>query len=210
MRRQQLILAAAIAGVAVIGLSLPQARAHPDYSCESCHVPHGAHQEDGVPLWNPDHTTVTQDLGSYSSPTMDATVSTTPTGASKLCLSCHDGTYTHVSEGHTFGPLGTLGTLEQSHPISFVYDDALADADGELIRPSDMDEQTRKNILPFGRMECTSCHEIHDAPGSDRQDHSNLRWPWPYEGSGTDPGLDNSYGLTTRFCENCHNKSERF
>ena len=63
-----------------------------------------------------------------------------PDGASKLCLSCHDGTIALGAVGGRTTPIavsggptmpttapGYLGTdLSGSHPISFVYDNALA------------------------------------------------------------------------------------
>jgi len=62
--------------------------------CVFCHTPHNANP--AVPLWN-------QTLSSgvtyqpYTSTTMKATVGL-PTGSSKLCLACHDGT---VAIGNT-------------------------------------------------------------------------------------------------------------
>ena len=61
--------------------------------CVFCHTPHNANP--AVPLWN-------QSVGGsnyqpYTSSTLQASVGQ-PTGASKLCLSCHDGT---VAIGNT-------------------------------------------------------------------------------------------------------------
>lgn len=65
-----------------------------------------------------------------------------------------------------------LGTnLTNDHPISFTYDDALANADGELYLPSAPQIYTPAlgylpnvdEIIPLqdGRVECTSCHDPH-------------------------------------------------
>ena len=55
--------------------------------CIFCHAPHNT---TGVgPLWN--HALSAATYTPYSSSTLKATVGQ-PTGASKLCLSCHDGT----------------------------------------------------------------------------------------------------------------------
>ena len=59
--------------------------------CIFCHTPHGASATDG-PLWN--HQTSTAIYQTFSSPTLTALGITIgpPNGASRLCLSCHDGT----------------------------------------------------------------------------------------------------------------------
>src|SRR4051812_41640981 len=54
--------------------------------CIFCHTPHRAGQS---PLWN--HTLSAATYIPYSSSTTKAAIGQ-PTGASKLCLSCHDGT----------------------------------------------------------------------------------------------------------------------
>ena len=69
-----------------------------------------------------------------------------PSGASKLCLSCHDGVTALDSFAGATGTtlIGTIGTgagdlttdLSSSHPISFTYDDALATTDGSLHPPT--------------------------------------------------------------------------
>jgi len=56
--------------------------------CIFCHTPHRA-RGDISALWNRDDSLVT--YIPYESSTMYAAVGQ-PTGASKLCLSCHDGT----------------------------------------------------------------------------------------------------------------------
>ena len=67
-----------------------------DEVCVFCHTPHGASTNipgmGSGPLWNrtnspPAGYTYTP----YSSPTLNATVSATPTGTSAMCMSCHDG-----------------------------------------------------------------------------------------------------------------------
>jgi len=204
LRKKTLInlgLASLTVAVVMWGALAPSAQAHPDFGCKSCHVPHGAYSEDAVPLWNPEHSEITRDLGAnYSSKTMDASVAGIPDGASKLCLSCHDGSYDHVSDAHSFDtaaePGGGLGTLAQSHPISFIYDDALAAQDGELVMPSTFDDEggIGNDVLDGnGKMQCTSCHDIHATEG--RQEEHNLRWSY-----------DVNFQDTAAFCRNCHVK----
>lgn len=58
--------------------------------CVFCHTPHGATQEYNAPLWNRQLSQAT--YITYDSSSLDATDLGQPTGRSKLCLSCHDGT----------------------------------------------------------------------------------------------------------------------
>jgi predicted CXXCH cytochrome family protein len=110
----------------------------------------------------------------YASPTLDA-LTGQPTGVSKACLSCHDGT---VAPDSFAGSVRTtaltgranLGTdLSNDHPVSFTYDDALAAVDGELHSPSIQSSGLGGTIasdLLFGsgntRLECASCHDVHN------------------------------------------------
>lgn len=186
--------------------------AHSDYSCASCHVPHTANSDvDGksVPLWNPDHKTTTL-TGNYTSPTMDATTGA-PDGSSKLCLSCHDGSYGHVEDAHAFSSparsSGEMGTLETSHPISFSYAEAFA-TDGELEDPANL----ASDVLDAnGKMQCTSCHDVHataapavpsgnvDDPATpDDESMQNYYLRWTYQTAGYAPGS------TSAFCRKCH------
>ncbi len=148
--------------------------------CKVCHTPHNA-QDGVVPLWN--HTVTTAVHTMYTSPSFDglATRADGPTGASKLCLSCHDGTVAPDSFGGAVGNAALqnsraiFGTdLTNDHPISFTYDDALAIADGALAMPSaatminvgegtDADSGTLAEMLvPTGELQCNSCHDVHN------------------------------------------------
>jgi hypothetical protein len=99
-----------------------------------------------------------------------------PSGVSKLCLSCHDGT---VAEDSFGGQVGTtfmsgsalVGTdLSNDHPISFTYDDTLAGNDGGLYPPSTTNSglggTIAADMLFGGSMECGSCHDVHNADGN--------------------------------------------
>ncbi len=139
--------------------------------CVFCHTPHQASQGGGV-LWNRNDPTST--YVPYDSATLRATVGQ-PTGASKLCLSCHDGTIALgevLSEpveigfvgGIRFLPVGSsqLGTdLRDDHPISFEYDTILAANNPDLVDPSLLTGAVR--LDPFGQLQCTSCHDPHEA-----------------------------------------------
>lgn len=136
--------------------------------CIFCHTPHRAGE---LPLWNHFLSSVT--YTPYRSSTIRATVGQ-PSGASKLCLSCHDGTVAlgmvysrgtpiQMQGGITTLPPGhsNLGTdLSDDHPVSFTYDSALASADGQLRDPSTLTAKVR--LDHNNQMQCTSCHDPHD------------------------------------------------
>lgn len=138
--------------------------------CIFCHTPHGADTSvSDAPLWN--HATTNQTYIVYDSPTMDATVEQ-PAGASRLCLSCHDGTVAVDAFGSSPGSFflggpGAVGSdgLLNDHPISFQYTDALAVQDGELhppsATPSLLGSTIEDDLLFNGSLECSSCHDVH-------------------------------------------------
>lgn len=138
--------------------------------CIFCHTPHNARRD--IPyLWNRQDSTV--NYTPYQSSTLYATVGQ-PTGASKLCLSCHDGTIALgalVSKpqevpfqgGLRFIPEGPsrLGTdLSDDHPVSFLYDSSLAMNNRELLEPSLLTHGVK--LDRDGQMQCTACHDPHD------------------------------------------------
>lgn len=141
-----------------------------DQICIYCHTPHDA-SATLKPLWN--HTaTAFGAYTVYSNTTMNATVGQ-PAGISKMCLSCHDGTVAVDSYGGAVGSnmvtlgSGLVGTdLSNDHPVSFVYDAALATADGELKNPTTTTWNGTQTITTGllgtgGTMECSSCHDVH-------------------------------------------------
>ncbi len=137
--------------------------------CGYCHTPHGAMA--GTPLWN--HKLSNAVYKIYQSTSLEADVGQ-PTGSSKLCLSCHDGTValtesiTGAGAGGAYIPPGAanLGTdLSDDHPISFVYSSSLASQDRQ-IRPPEMISQQ----LALDRdqeLQCTTCHDPHDNRNGD-------------------------------------------
>jgi predicted CXXCH cytochrome family protein len=132
-------------------------------SCDFCHTPHGALA--GTPLWNHKLSSATYKI--YQSSSLKAKVGQ-PTGASKLCLSCHDGTVA-VAETLTGGSGGAyiapgsanLGTdLSDDHPISFVYSSGLSAQDQQIRSPFDLPTQLKLDST--GELQCTTCHNAHD------------------------------------------------
>ena len=155
-----------------------------DFSSESwnttgqiCIVCHTTHNSDvtvaNAPLWNHESTVAT--FTPYSSATMHATTGD-PDASSKLCLSCHDGTVavdnfggqtggTHFLTGNTL-----ISTdLNDDHPVSFTYDQALASADGGLHDPtttmSGLGGTINDDLLIGGQVQCASCHDVHNGSG---------------------------------------------
>ena len=137
--------------------------------CIFCHTPHKT-STDGA-LWN--RYASTANYTPYSSSTAKAHPGQ-PTGASRLCLSCHDGTIAlgkllSRTNEVTFGgsslklPKGrtNLGTdLSDDHPVSFIYNKALADSNGQLRDPAAL---TKPVLLDKnGQLQCTSCHDPHN------------------------------------------------
>jgi hypothetical protein len=169
--------------------------------CSPCHSAHNTDPAQIAPLWN--HQTTVGPFTMYSSPTLNATMPTAPVGVSLACLSCHDGT---VGINAPIGGLATNVTavyidpsfkigpdLHVVHPISFVYDAALAAADGGLENPvtyhigdtkttltinnapvpktgwdgTSLTGQSIDQALLTGHlMQCTSCHDPHKLIGS--------------------------------------------
>ena len=141
--------------------------------CIFCHTAHNADTTvKDAPLWN--HAVTKKVFQVYNSPTMNATVGQ-PSGSSKLCLSCHDGTVAVDSYGGQTGTIKLGGALAvgadeltNDHPVSFVYDDALATKDGGLFapssRPSGLGSTISKDMLFASKLECGSCHDVHNGP----------------------------------------------
>ena len=156
-----------------------------DQVCIFCHTPHNA-QSGAEPLWNrtnPGHTFKT-----YGSTTLDASVGQ-PTGNSRLCLSCHDGSVAIDSYvqggsatpsmmaigdvyypgspygqgganiGGNYGGNANVNDLSNDHPVSFTYNAALAAADGHLVDPT-----ANATGLPLysEKLECATCHDVHN------------------------------------------------
>ena len=140
--------------------------------CIFCHTPHNAKPD--TPLWN--HQMSSQTYNLYTSDTLLLAPSQ-PTGPTKLCLSCHDGT---VALGAVVNPLpgppelgspipaGATGNfsnfgidLSGHHPVVFSYPQAQRlDTTGQLVDAS---------LLPLsiilggsGNVHCTTCHDPHE------------------------------------------------
>jgi predicted CXXCH cytochrome family protein len=147
--------------------------------CIFCHTPHRSTGD--TPLWNHKMSGETNYI-LFSSPTFLASVGQPqqPDGASRLCLSCHDGTVAlgmvnsqaapiQMANGvSTLGAAGSstsLGTdLSGDHPISFVYNrvlvDKLAGTDAALNPPTSLTGKVK--LDHHDKVQCISCHNPHD------------------------------------------------
>lgn len=134
--------------------------------CVFCHSPH--HATSAGALWSRDISNQDNYM-MYESATLTATISTKPTGASRLCLSCHDGTIAvgTLAGGYvltTAPPIqgATLmapmnngkNDLSADHPISFIYP-----VKADLVNPVALPSEIR--LGENGRVECTACHDPH-------------------------------------------------
>ncbi len=142
--------------------------------CLVCHTPHNADVSvTNAPLWN--HETTLATFTTYTSATMQATTGQ-PDASSKLCLSCHDGTVAVDNFGgetggtHFLTGSSLIGTdLSDDHPLSFVYDAALASADGGLYDPTNTNSglggTINQDMLIDSKVQCASCHDVHNGSG---------------------------------------------
>lgn len=133
--------------------------------CVFCHTPHSS--SSNSPLWN---RNLNAGYTLYTSTTLISSPGQ-PDGASKLCLSCHDGTIALgeiVNPGITFAMLGTpdgklpttnrtnlSSNLSDDHPISFIPNTSSI----EYNNPSIGD---KVKLDHSGKLQCTSCHDPHN------------------------------------------------
>ena len=200
--------------------------------CIFCHTPHNSRPVS--PLWNRNDPGIVYTL--YNSSTTQAAPGQ-PDGASVLCLSCHDGTIAlgnvlsrsmdiDFTGGITTMPPGSKNMstdLSDDHPISFLYNSALAASDGQLKDPSAISHPVS---LENNKVQCTSCHDPHNNLYSDfllvttqfselcfrchdrnfwgGSSHSTSTATW--NGSGANPWPHTPYEtVAENACENCHN-----
>ncbi len=135
--------------------------------CVFCHTPHKA-QGVGL-LWNKRDSTAT--YIPYSSTTIQTNIGQ-PTGASRLCLTCHDGTIALGDLGSRLleidmtqryldsGPAALTSDLSDDHPISFVYDSYLSIVNPEFKNPSLLIDEVK--LDKNNELQCISCHDPHN------------------------------------------------
>ena len=198
--------------------------------CIFCHTPHNA-RPDAYYLWN--RLDPAGPYTPYCSTTLKATVGQ-PTGTSRLCLSCHDGT---IAAGAVLsrtavmpftmtlsGRNANLGTnLADDHPVSFSYSAAVLLSNSQLVSAASL--PTKVRLDSTGQMQCTACHNPHDdqygkflvisnlKSGLCTACHSKTNWSInshatstkTWNGTGTDPWPSSDYTtVADNACGNCH------
>jgi predicted CXXCH cytochrome family protein len=140
--------------------------------CIFCHSSHNASPEG--PLWN--HETTVGQFRTYDRSTMINNPEA-PNGATKLCLSCHDGTIavgavrsmgrriamTNVGPSGEIprGRKSNLGTdLSGTHPVSVKFQQRSALMKQGLRWPP-FDPQSQVGLDSEGYVQCTACHDPH-------------------------------------------------
>lgn len=149
-----------------------------DEICKFCHIPHNPVA--ASPLWGRKMSGAQYRVPDVRQSFGGRAPAPQPDGASRLCLSCHDGTVALGDIGGEEAPVpmvsaqqlapgnrGFLGTdLSGSHPVSIPMPDADASfaADGldMGLRPRALIETDQDVKLDSrGKMQCTSCHDPH-------------------------------------------------
>ncbi len=177
--------------------------------CAPCHVSHDVGNDNyrrGLP-WN--HTLSDATYRTYVS--IDGAVAPQPSGSSKLCLGCHDGTIaiddfggSHSSKTTFIGDYssslqvqGDFGggmNLGRTHPVGVVYSYDPLDPDG-LHDPSEPMgfSASINDVLENGKVVCSSCHDVHN--NVSLKDSPLLRAP-----------MKVSQGAASGLCLSCHKK----
>ncbi len=142
--------------------------------CIFCHSSHNSSSEG--PLWSHE-TSKTGQFRTYARASLEATAEQ-PTGATKLCLSCHDGTIAVGAIKGLRNPISMKGVgsrgeipdgrrtnigmdLSGTHPVSIKYSQASALASSHLRWPP-ADVENRVGPDAEGYVQCTSCHDPHN------------------------------------------------
>ncbi|MCB0729635.1 MAG: cytochrome c3 family protein [Ignavibacteriae bacterium] len=132
-------------------------------NCKICHVSSNEINYE-TPIWTNEKTE--NYYIPYSSSTLDANIGQ-PSGVTKMCLSCHDGTIAVDDQGGNanFTHKVLSSEMNSNHPVSFVYNSFLAQKDGELYDPqttsSGLGSTIEADLLIDGKLECISCHNPH-------------------------------------------------
>jgi predicted CXXCH cytochrome family protein len=180
-----LLCTLAARGASVVGSKHDLSGNSSDQPCVYCHTPHFASSTISAPLWNRNIGPVTFQM--YSSPTINTDIPAAPVGVSLACLSCHDGVnsendkhslrnwpgsglqnttsgvncercHGRMHEPHVHWKLGT--DLRNDHPISMVYPTAAQDTG--FVIPPNLQKGWPDVPLYGGKVECPTCHNVHD------------------------------------------------
>ena len=142
--------------------------------CAVCHTPHRTDtQPPPVPLWD---TSMRLEAYPLFGKTWrrDAPASP-PRDPSLSCLSCHDGILAADNQGLPFSPAHAGeqqpngSDIHSAHTVGLIYDAELAARRAGLYdptrQPSGLGGTIAEDLLINHRMECASCHDVHNAAG---------------------------------------------
>ncbi len=122
--------------------------------CNPCHV------------YNPSETPNAKNgfLISYERDSLAIADTIYLSGISKICFTCHDGTI--ATFGHNTNPAQTAADAGASspHPVSVLYqagDSTKTRLYNPNITMSGLGNTIAVDMLKNGRIECTSCHDVH-------------------------------------------------
>lgn len=147
--------------------------------CKFCHIPHSAVVP--RPLWGHALSSAEYRVPEVTSGSGSRLPAPQPDGASRLCLSCHDGTVALGEIGDrrpipmagaqrlTPGRSGFIGTdLSGSHPVSITVPDSANAGDPAGyrdmgLRPlSAIASDPDVRLDDHGKIQCTTCHDPHN------------------------------------------------
>ena len=162
-----------------------------DQICVFCHTPHSTSSKST--LWSrPDPNNmgsfpvygqplkINQDAGAIALTGYDAGSLEYPSGATRMCLSCHDGTTSigilldntvitmEGSQTVTNDTIQGIVELDTSHPVSFNYNQNVIN----YIDPPNTSYQLPDGTVDVpldgsGQMQCTTCHDPHEDTRAD-------------------------------------------
>ena len=183
-----------------------------DRICVFCHTPHSAAPKS--PLWGRPDPDLMGTFPLYADATLAIKTDTAktgyvagadyPSGASRMCLSCHDGAtsigvllvgtpITMEGGSETITKVSAVIDLSTSHPISFNYNN---DVVTTVLNSTDYQLPLGLIEVPLdgsGQMQCTTCHDPHEDTRGDAA-YGNLPF-WRHQGNLT------SYDDV---CNDCH------
>lgn len=165
----------------------------PDEACTVCHTSDESIGGTSVPLWN-----VKNDLQNfipYGNLNGNSDIIESDIG-SKLCLSCHDGTIAEDNLGilpnknRESQQLKINHIVSGEHPVSIVYQSDNTENKTGLFNHvntmSGLGNTINEDLLFEEKMECASCHDVHNLVGS--------------------TGLLKIKNTKSELCLTCHNK----
>ena len=151
--------------------------------CVYCHTPHASNTAmTAAPLWNKPYDPAAVTFQMYGTTIAGTQTAAAPSMVSLACLTCHDGVsamnavVNAPGSGAGNGTIGNPGTmsgiaaigaddLTNDHPISIDYIPgraSLVPLDTPLSGGGWGDYTTVSDLLRNGKVECGSCHDVHD------------------------------------------------